>query len=83
MEATGVIDVRVTPHLRYEWNGNPHDRNVAREAFQQMMTSGYFFATVTESPGKARQVRTFAEVEEIERERGTVTVEVTTALNGG
>lgn len=67
----------------FEWNGDVKDRAKAREAFEAATASGAFLAIVQEGPGKAKQVRTFEEIEKIEKEQGTVTVQVSPALVGG
>lgn len=65
----------------YEWNGHQPDRDKAREAFNRAAARG--LAIVHDSPGKATQVRSFDEVEQIEKERGYVQVQVTPGLRGG
>lgn len=86
-EATGVLVIAGSPgreaEQRFEWNGNPEDRAVARAAFDRMLAEGGIFASVVDSPGRSTQVRSFDEVEAIERERGTVTAKVSRQVVGG
>lgn len=84
MSTTGTLSV-VTPDgvSRYDWNGNIEDRKRAREAFNDAMGSGYFLAVIQEGPGKARQAKSFEDVEQVEKEKGTVEVQISTALVGG
>lgn len=81
---TGTLDVVLPTEIKtFEWNGDVKDRQAAREAFEGMMRDGYYLAVVSDGPKKAHQVRTFDEIEEVERERGTVTARISTALVGG
>lgn len=87
-EATGVLeilpgDTDTSGIKRFEWNGDADDRAAARTAFEEVVAYGGVLATVVDAPGHATQVRTFDEVEEIERERGTVAVQVSRQIVGG
>lgn len=82
--ATGVLKV-VLPvgEETFEWNGIPKERAQARAEFEKRMGNGQFLATVVDAPGQRSQVRSFAEIEKIEKERGEVFVVMTPALVGG
>jgi hypothetical protein len=85
-ETTGTLYVRDRGVvLAYPWNGNVDDREAARAAFDAFTTAGSFIAVAFDSTvtRKGSRVETFEEVERIERERGTVVVQVTRALVGG
>ena len=47
------------------------------------MRSGMYLATVGTTPGRSEQIRSFAEAEQVEKEKGTVTVTISPALVGG
>lgn len=81
---TGVLKV-ITPAgtETFEWNGIPEERQVARSEFERRMASGAYMASVVDSPGKSTQVRTFDEVEKVEKERGLVEARISPALVGG
>lgn len=83
--ATGTIEIHQGSGSRevYAWNGNPEDRAQARAAFEAAMKRGSVFAAAVVSPGRATQVRTFEQIEDIERTQGQVTVQVNPALRGG
>jgi hypothetical protein len=66
----------------YEWNGVVEDRDLARGAFDRAVASGAL-AVAYDSPKTGTVVRSFTDVEEIEKEKGTVTVRVTKPLAGG
>lgn len=83
-EPTGVLtikkgDVKET----YSWNGDVQDRAAARNAFDAMMAQGGVLAVAFTSPGKGKKVSSFSEIEEIERETGVVSAQITTGLVGG
>lgn len=83
---TGVLELLATDTRsgeRFEWNGNPDDRAVARGAFDRIVAEGGYLATVVDTPSSGTHVRTFDEVEQVERERGTVTVQVSRQIVGG
>ena len=81
---TGVLDVSTsTGKETYSWNGRSKDREATRAAFNELMKSGSYLAVVFDGPAKATQVRTFEEIEQIERERGVVTAQVSRSLVGG
>lgn len=61
------------------WNGSNRERAV--ELFDQYTEMGYL-ATVTEGPGRRRQVRSFTEIDELEK-TGTVEVLLSQPLVGG
>lgn len=84
MSVTGTLKV-VTPEgiTPYTWNGNPVERAEARAAFDELMKTGAYMATVVEGPKNATQIRSFDEAEIIEKERGVVEVRVSPALAGG
>lgn len=84
MTPTGVLKVD-TPkeHLTLEWNGVPEDREAAKAEFEKRMATGAYLASVVDSPGRATAVRTFDQIEQIEKDRGTVEVKVSPALIGG
>lgn len=84
MTATGILDV-VTPRetKTFAWNGNVDDREAARAAFDEMMSKGGCLAIVHDTPGRAHQVSSFTEIEDIERERGVVSAQISPALVGG
>lgn len=83
MSTTGTLDVVAGGTTKtYSWNGNVKDRAVAKAAFTEAVLAGGL-AIVQDSPGKARQVRSFREVEQAEQERGEVSVQVSPALVGG
>ncbi len=81
---TGTLDV-VTPKgvETHQWNGNVENRATARKAFEAMMESGGFLAVVHDSPGRSHQVRSWDEIERVEKERGVVSAQVSTAIVGG
>lgn len=82
--ATGTLDiVRGAERRTYAWNGNVEDRAVARQAFEDAIAAPGTLAVAFTSPGKGKQVRSFQDVEEIERETGVVSAQVTTGLKGG
>jgi len=81
---TGVLEVLAPEGIEsFEWNGNPEDRARAREAFETRMRSGMYLATVGTTPGRSEQISSFAEAEQVEQEKGTVTVTISPALVGG
>lgn len=85
-EATGTLIVRELGTVKtYAWNGNLDDRERAREAFESFMSTGASLAVAFDSPTAktATRVTSFSEVETIERERGTVVVQVSRGLVGG
>jgi hypothetical protein len=69
----------------YEWNGIQSERDAAKAVFIDRMKTGNYLASAapTKDAGHREQVRTFDEVEQIEREHGQVTVQISTALVGG
>lgn len=82
--ATGTLDiVRGAEKKTYAWNGNVEDRAVARQAFDEAIGVPGSLGIAFTSPGKGKQVRSFQDVEEIERETGVVSAQVTTGLKGG
>lgn len=84
-EATGTLNV-VTPGAKesISWNGVPADREAARARFEEVMATKTYFA-FAEAPTmkKAQQVRTFDEIEQIEKREGAVTATVQPSLVGG
>ena len=86
METTGTLTIRKRGEKEtFAWNGNVEDRDRARKAFEKATARGGFLAVAFDSTTtrKGARVETFAEIEEIERERGVVVVEVTPGLVGG
>jgi hypothetical protein len=88
VEATGTLFVRSAfdeQDAVFAWNGNVNDRNAARAAFDAAVKSGGVLAAAFPgtTPMKGVRVTSFAEVETIEREAGTVTVRVSPGLVGG
>lgn len=59
------------------------DREAAKSEFESRVKSGAYMATVVDSPGKAHAVRSFAEVEEVEKQKGVVEVRISPAIVGG
>lgn len=83
-EPTGVLEIdRAGKTTRYTWNGDAEDRAAARKAFEDATAMGAFLGVVLDAPGKGHQVRTFDEVEEVEREKGVVTARISSPLVGG
>ncbi len=83
-EATGTLDiVRTGVKQTLTWNGHEPDRQAARAAFEELMRSGSYLATVADGPRTGHQVRTFDEVEQVEKERGVVSVQISHAIVGG
>jgi hypothetical protein len=83
--ATGVLDIYM-PNSKpqtFMWNGNAEDQALARSAFERTLATGHYLAHVTESPGKARQVSSWSEVEKTEKEQGAVSVQLTPQIAGG
>lgn len=78
-----VVAVEGGETKRYEWKGDAADREAARAAFEEVVARGGYLAMVVDSPRKMTQVRTFDEIEEIERERGAVTAQVSRQVVGG
>jgi hypothetical protein len=68
---------------RYEWNGDPEDRLAAWRAFDEVVAGGGFLATIVDGPREMTHVRSFTEIEEREREAGTVTAQISRQLVGG
>lgn len=83
-EATGVLKV-VTPTetKTLRWNGVPEDKAAAKAEFEKRMATGAYLATVVDSPKSSTQVRTFDEIEAVEKERGLVEARISPALVGG
>lgn len=80
----GILEVRKpTGTETFAWNGDPADRQAARSAFESLMRTGQYMASVSISKGRSEQVRTFAEVEAIEKERDYVEAVISPALVGG
>jgi hypothetical protein len=83
-DVTGTLDVVTSQGVEtHQWNGNVEDRNAARAAFESLMKTGSYLAVVHDSPGKSHQVRSFDEVEQVEREKGVVEAQISPALVGG
>ena len=83
-EATGTLDVvRAGAKETYSWNGDLNDRAAAKAAFESLMSTGSWLATVADGPRTSHQVRSFDEVEQVEKERGVVSVQISHALVGG
>ena len=84
MAPTGMLEI-ISPGKTetLTWNGIVEEREAARAAFEKAVRTGYFFASVVDSPGKSHQVRTFAEVEDVEKERGVVSVRIHPSIQGG
>lgn len=76
-----VMDVHGVP-LRFAWNGNPDDRAEARRAFEAAVATGSL-ASVWTGPRESVQVHSFEQVEEMERDLGTVEVTVRPRVVGG
>ena len=84
VSATGTLEiVGYGTRQTYEWNGNVADRAAARAAFDQAFVDGLTLASVVDTPGHSKQVHTFSEIEQIEKERGTVEARVFGPLVGG
>lgn len=84
MTATGTLNVRAGARQdTYQWNGDVEDRSLARHRFEELAMTGHYLMVAYTEPTKGTQVRSFDEVEDLERQHGTVTVEATTALVGG
>lgn len=80
----GVLQIRKPSGIEtFEWNGDPGERQTAREAFETLMRTGQYMASVTDTPNRSTQVRTFREVEQVEQERGFVEAVISPALVGG
>lgn len=84
MAPTGTLDV-VTPMetTTLSWNGEVEDREAARNAFDALMKGGFALAVVFDGEDRGHQVRSFTEIEEVERERGVVHAQISPALIGG
>lgn len=84
-EATGLLTIKESDGTtkEFSWNGDVTDRAAAKAAFDAAMSEGGKLAVAFDSPGKSRQVRSFTEVEQIEKERGVVSAQITTGLVGG
>lgn len=81
---TGTLDVLGPRGVKtFTWNGNVKDRETAQAAFTELMKSGSYLAVVHDSPGKSHQVRDFDEVLNIEKERGSVSAQISPGLAGG
>lgn len=81
---TGVLRVDTPQKTEtFEWNGIPAERAAAKQEFEKRMGSGHFLAAIVEGPGRRRQVREFSEIEDHEKEKGTVEVRMTPAVVGG
>lgn len=82
--ATGTLEIAgYGTRTKYEWNGNVADREAARAAFDEAWAYGMTLASVVDSPGHETQVRSFDEIEKIEKERGVVTAHQSAPLVGG
>lgn len=81
---TGTLDV-VTPMgtQQLTWNGVVEDREAARAAFDAVMGTGAALAVVFDGESRGHQVRSFTEIEEVEKERGVVHAQISPALIGG
>ena len=81
--ATGRLEIVEQTGVKViEWNGHQPDRDLARTAFSTAVRGGGL-AVLYETKEKGRVVRSFTEVEQAEKEQGTVTVRVSRALAGG
>jgi hypothetical protein len=83
-EMTGLLQV-VTPAgtETFEWNGNPLERAAAKTEFEARMATGTYLASVRTSARSWSQVRSFSEVELVEKEQGKVEAKISPALVGG
>lgn len=84
MSATGTLKV-IHPDgtTTLTWNGVVEDRERARARFNELTESGCYMAMVFETGSKARQVTTFEEIEQVEKERGFVEAKLQPAIVGG
>lgn len=84
-EATGLLTIKRETGTTEEftWNGDVKDRAAAKAAFEAAMAGGGKLAVAFDSPGKGKQVRSFEEIEQIEKERGVVSAQISTGLVGG
>ena len=83
-DMTGLLQV-VTPAgtETFEWNGNPVERAAAKTEFEARMKTGTYLASVKLGPKAWSQVRSFSEVEQYEKEQGSVEARISPALVGG
>lgn len=83
-EATVVLNIDA-PGLQetLSCNGIPEEREAVKTRFTEIMRTRHYFAYVETSPGKAEQVRDFADVERFEKKLGKATVTVQPSMQGG
>lgn len=83
-KSTGILRV-VTPAgiESFEWNGVQADRVAARTEFEARMETGTYLASVRMGERNWSQVRSFSEVELVEKEMGMVEAKISPALVGG
>ena len=68
----------------HEWNGIQADRDRAKAVFDSLLATGNYLASAGMVGTRTRdQVRTFSEVEKMEKEFGQVEVQISPALVGG
>lgn len=83
-DATVVVTVNRPDQVQtFSCNGIPEERAAARAEFDKIMKSRQYFAFVETAPGRGEQVRSFDEIEKLEKQLGTVNVNVQPALQGG
>ena len=84
-EKTGTLMV-ISPSGTdvFEWNGIQADRDKAKAEFDARMETGNYLASAGMVGARSRdQVRSFSEVEQMEKQFGQVEVQISPALVGG